>query len=78
MQLPLLNNSQNVLTLLENNPRRKKESVLLQSQDKPITVEDSPFIQEIEAYQNFAWSSNEKEKMGRCYFIKIIIKDFPY
>ena len=78
MQELLVNNTQNVLPFIENNPRKKK-SILLQSQDKPINVEDIPIMQKIKANQNFIWGSNEKKlkkNMDRCYFIKIITKDF--
>ena len=74
MQEPLLNNSHNVFTLFENNPRRKKESILLQSQDNPITAEDNyPIMQEIKAHQNYSWISNDKElqkKHGPLLFYK--------
>ncbi len=70
--------TQNVLT--DNNPRRKQQGILSLTQDK-LKVCAKPAIElEIKLYQNFSWSSKNKEMQnahGPLLFFKENMETFP-
>ena len=70
--------AQNVLT--DNNPRRKQQGILSLTQDKAKTCAKPAIELEIKLYQNFSWSSNNKELQkshGPLLFYKENIETFP-